>query len=203
MSTPLLSLQNVEAAYGPVKALRGVSLAVAEGCVAAVLGSNGAGKTTTLKTISGILDPRKGTIVYRGENIAAKEPATIVRRGISHVPEGREVFPLLSVRDNLLMGAYTRRDRDARRVHLAHGLVHLGQVHRDEHYGVGPCGNRSVHEGDLLGDVVGLFRDVVHDPRPVARRGALRAQPGSIVRRVGAVLGEYRDRLAGHFPGET
>lgn len=77
-----------------------------------MLGSNGAGKTTLLKTISGIIDPRRGSIEFKGEAITARDPAAIVQRGLSHVPEGREVFPLLWVRDNLLMGAYTRRDRD-------------------------------------------------------------------------------------------
>ena len=110
---PILRLQNVESAYGPVKAIRGVSLAVAEGAIVTVLGANGAGKTTILKTISGILDPDKGAITFRGEPIQKREPAWIVRRGVCHVPEGREMFPLLSVRDNLMMGAYTRGDRDA------------------------------------------------------------------------------------------
>jgi branched-chain amino acid transport system ATP-binding protein len=109
---PVLKLQNVESAYGPIKAIRGVSLEVARGEIATVLGSNGAGKTTILKTISGILDPRKGSIEFKGRDITAKDPATIVTQGLSHVPEGREVFPLLSVHDNLLMGAYTRADRD-------------------------------------------------------------------------------------------
>ena len=113
MSGPMLSLNNVESVYGPIKAIRGVSLDVQPGQIVAVLGSNGAGKTTILKTISGILDPRKGSVHFRGADITATDPALIVRRGLSHVPEGREVFPLLSVRDNLLMGAYTRRDRDA------------------------------------------------------------------------------------------
>ena len=110
---PILVLTNVESAYGPIRAIRGVSLRVREGEIATVLGSNGAGKSTILKTISGIIDPRKGTVVFRGEDITANDPAHIVQRGLSHVPEGREVFPLLSVRDNLMMGAYTRRDRDA------------------------------------------------------------------------------------------
>jgi branched-chain amino acid transport system ATP-binding protein len=108
----LLTLSNVESAYGPIKAIRGVSLRVRRGEIATVLGSNGAGKSTILKTISGIIDPRRGTIEFKGEQIAARDPALIVRMGLSHVPEGREVFPLLSVRDNLLMGAYTRTDRD-------------------------------------------------------------------------------------------
>ncbi len=109
---PLLELLNVESAYGPIKALRGVSLKVRRGEIATVLGSNGAGKTTILKTISGILEPRKGSVSFRGRPITAQDPAAIVQQGLSHVPEGREVFPLLSVRDNLLMGAYTRSDRD-------------------------------------------------------------------------------------------
>jgi branched-chain amino acid transport system ATP-binding protein len=108
----LLKLANVESAYGPVKAIRGVSLQVRQGRIATVLGSNGAGKTTILKTISGIIDPRKGTVEFKGENITAMDPTLVVRKGLSHVPEGREVFPLLSVHDNLLMGAYTRSDRD-------------------------------------------------------------------------------------------
>jgi branched-chain amino acid transport system ATP-binding protein len=110
--TPLLQLLNVESAYGPIRAIRGVSLQVQRGQIAAVLGSNGAGKTTILKTISGILDPTKGSITFDGRDITALDPAEIVRRGLVQSPEGREVFPLLSVRENLLMGGYTRHDRD-------------------------------------------------------------------------------------------
>lgn len=109
---PVLKLSNVESAYGPIKAIRGASLQVRRGEIATVLGANGAGKTTILKTISGIIDPRKGSVEFKGEDITARDPAYIVQQGLSHVPEGREVFPLLSVHDNLLMGAYTRKDRD-------------------------------------------------------------------------------------------
>jgi branched-chain amino acid transport system ATP-binding protein len=109
----VLKLSNVESAYGPIRAIRGVSLKVREGEIATVLGSNGAGKSTILKTISGILDPRKGSIEFEGEDITAQDPAQVVQKGLVHVPEGREVFPLLTVRHNLLMGAYTRSDRDA------------------------------------------------------------------------------------------
>jgi branched-chain amino acid transport system ATP-binding protein len=120
---PILKLLNVESAYGPIRAVRGVSLQVQRGQIATVLGSNGAGKSTILKTISGIIDPRKGSIVFKGEDITARDPALIVQRGLSHVPEGREVFPLLSIHDNLMMGAYTRRDRDgvARDIELVYG----------------------------------------------------------------------------------
>ncbi|MFM7341912.1 MAG: ABC transporter ATP-binding protein, partial [Betaproteobacteria bacterium] len=119
----LLELANVESAYGPIRAIRGVSLKVRRGQVVTVLGSNGAGKTTILKTISGIIDPRKGQVHFRGQDITARDPADIVQRGLSHVPEGREVFPLLSVHDNLLMGAYTRSDRDgvARDIETVYG----------------------------------------------------------------------------------
>jgi branched-chain amino acid transport system ATP-binding protein len=109
----ILKLLNVESAYGPIRAIRGVSLAVEQGQIGTVLGANGAGKSTILKTISGIIDPRKGSVEFAGADITAHDPADIVRRGLSHVPEGREMFPLLSVHDNLLMGAYTRKDRDA------------------------------------------------------------------------------------------
>jgi branched-chain amino acid transport system ATP-binding protein len=112
MTTPILQLLNVESNYGPVQALRGVSLSVPEGKIVTVLGANGAGKTTTLKTISGIIDPLKGQVKFRGTEIQGQSPDRIVRGGIVHVPEGREVFPLLSVEDNLRMGAYTRRDAD-------------------------------------------------------------------------------------------
>jgi branched-chain amino acid transport system ATP-binding protein len=120
---PILKLLNVESAYGPIRAIRGVSLQVQPGQIATVLGSNGAGKSTILKTISGIIDPRKGSIAFKGEDITARDPALIVQRGLSHVPEGREVFPLLSIHDNLMMGAYTRRDRDgvARDIEVVYG----------------------------------------------------------------------------------
>ena len=119
----LLKLQNVESSYGPIRAIRGVSLEVARGRIGTVLGANGAGKTTILKTISGIIDPRKGSIEFDGADITAEDPAIVVQRGLSHVPEGREVFPLLSVHDNLQMGAYTRKDRDgvARDMEMVYG----------------------------------------------------------------------------------
>jgi branched-chain amino acid transport system ATP-binding protein len=112
MSDSLLELANIEASYGPVQALRGVTLAVPKGKIVTVLGANGAGKSTILKTISGIIDPSKGQIRFEGAEIQSRDPAWIVRRGISHVPEGREVFPLLSVEENLRMGAYTRSDAE-------------------------------------------------------------------------------------------
>ena len=123
MSAAILTLANVESSYGPIKAIRGLSLVVSSGQIVTVLGSNGAGKTTILKTISGIIDPGKGRITFKGDDITSRTPSDIVRRGLSHVPEGREVFPLLTVQDNLLMGAYTRRDREgvARDMEVVYG----------------------------------------------------------------------------------
>lgn len=109
-TSPVLKVKNLESYYGPIMAIRGVSLEVREGQIVTVLGANGAGKTTLLKTISGVMDPEKGEVFYGGENIAGGEPDAIVRGGIVHVPEGREVFPLLTVEENLDMGAYVRND---------------------------------------------------------------------------------------------
>ncbi len=109
---PILKIDNLESYYGPIMAIRGVSLIVEEGQIVTVLGANGAGKTTLLKTISGIMDPEKGTIALMGQKIQGKEPDKIVQMGITHVPEGREVFPILTVEENLRMGAYSRKDKE-------------------------------------------------------------------------------------------
>ena len=109
---PHLRVSNLEAAYGAVRAVRGVSLVVPRESVVTVLGSNGAGKSTILRAISGTLEPTRGQIQFGDRTITGFDPAEVVRTGLCHVPEGREVFPLLSVGDNLLMGGYTQNDRD-------------------------------------------------------------------------------------------
>jgi len=108
----LLTVSNVETYYGPIMALRGVSFSVPAGSIVTILGANGAGKTTILKTVSGVMDPQKGTIALEGRPIHGLDPDRIARLGLSHVPEGREVFPFLSVRENLYMGAYSRKNAD-------------------------------------------------------------------------------------------
>jgi branched-chain amino acid transport system ATP-binding protein len=113
MTTPLLELRNVETYYGPIMAIRGVSLVVNEGEIVTVLGANGAGKTTLLKTASGALDASKGQVLLDGSEIQNRDPDWVARQGIAHVPEGREVFPFLSVSENLAMGAYNRSDKRA------------------------------------------------------------------------------------------
>tara|TARA_B100000700_G_scaffold249595_1_gene279900 strand:- start:123 stop:890 length:768 start_codon:yes stop_codon:yes gene_type:complete len=110
--TDLLQLSNLETYYGPIMAIHGVSLSVTEGSITSVLGANGAGKTTVLKTISGAMEPLKGTVVLSGNEIQGVDPDVIARLGVAHIPEGREVFPFMSVEENLLMGAFSRTDSD-------------------------------------------------------------------------------------------
>ena len=112
MTEPILRIRNVESFYGPIMAIRGVSLDVHEGQIVSILGANGAGKTTLMKTVSGVMDPEKGQITFDGEDIQGAEPHKVVQRGIVHIPEGREVFPLLTVDENLSLGAYSRKDKD-------------------------------------------------------------------------------------------
>jgi branched-chain amino acid transport system ATP-binding protein len=110
----MLTIKNIETWYDLIRALHGISFEINQGDIVALLGSNGAGKTTTLKTIMRLLDddqPEKGTIEFMGRRIDRLDTEEIVRLGISYVPEGREVFPELSVMENILMGAYTRRDK--------------------------------------------------------------------------------------------
>ncbi|HEV2571232.1 MAG TPA: ABC transporter ATP-binding protein [Beijerinckiaceae bacterium] len=111
MSEPLMSIRNIETWYGPINAIRGVSLDVHEGRIVAVLGANGAGKSTLLRTIAGVIDPFKGSVVFDGQTIQGLDPDEIARRGVVLVPEGRQVFPFLTVRENLMMGAVARRDK--------------------------------------------------------------------------------------------
>jgi branched-chain amino acid transport system ATP-binding protein len=106
----LLQVNNLETYYGPIMAIRGVSFEVPRGGVVTILGANGAGKTTVLKTVCGVMDPQKGTVTFDGREIQGMDPDRVARLGLSHVPEGREIFPLLSVAENLEMGAYARSD---------------------------------------------------------------------------------------------
>lgn len=112
-ATPLLRVGGIEAHYGRIRALKEVSLEVPEGSVVALLGANGAGKTTTLRAISGLLRPTRGSVEYAGRRIDRLSAERLVREGIAHVPEGRQIFPELTVRENLRLGTYARRDRRA------------------------------------------------------------------------------------------
>lgn len=107
----MLEIKNLEVSYGAISALHGISLSVAAGSIVTLIGSNGAGKTTTLKTVSGLLKPKAGEILYDGKSIAGLPPHEIVKRGLAHVPEGRMIFANLTVLENLHMGAYLVSDK--------------------------------------------------------------------------------------------
>ena len=111
MPETVLKVRNLETFYGPVMAIRGVTLEVGKSQIVTILGSNGAGKTTILKTISGAIEPQKGSVEFDGEAITGLEPDKVARAGIRHVPEGREVFPFLTVRENLEVGGFSEPDR--------------------------------------------------------------------------------------------
>ena len=157
--SPLLELDGVEARYGPVKALHGVSLAVGEGEVAAVLGANGAGKTTTLRAISGTVR-RSGQIAFAGKSLARRSPEAAARLGIAHVPEGRGTLGELSVGENLRLGAYVRRDRKAIREDERRLLAHFPWLE----------GRRDQRAGTLSGgeqQMLALARALMSRPRLV------------------------------------
>jgi branched-chain amino acid transport system ATP-binding protein len=128
LAEPLLVLDGVESFYGSIQALKGVSFKVPAGSIVTLLGANGAGKSTTLKSISGLVPPARGTVSFRGRRIDGLPSEKIVRLGIAHVPEGRELFPELTVLENLRMGAYTRSDppgiqRTLERVHACFPIL--------------------------------------------------------------------------------
>jgi branched-chain amino acid transport system ATP-binding protein len=108
--TALLEVENLSVAYGAIEAVRDVSFSVNEGQIVCLIGANGAGKTTTLRTISGLLRPRAGDIRFEGGSIAKAPAHTILSRGVAHCPEGRRVFARMSVEENMMLGAYTRKD---------------------------------------------------------------------------------------------
>ena len=110
----MLEVKNLHVSYGEIRALKGVTFQVSEGEVVALLGNNGAGKTTTLRAISGLLAPREGNVVFEGGSLVGVASHAIVRRGVTHVPEGRRIFNRLSVLENLEMGAFTRSDSEVR-----------------------------------------------------------------------------------------
>ena len=124
----LLELKNIEVHYKKVAALKGVSMGVPEGGIVTIIGANGAGKSTTLRTISGLERATSGEIWFAGERIDALAPDKIVARGIAHVPEGRRVFPDLTVEENLRTGAYLRKDRATIETDLADVFVHFPRL---------------------------------------------------------------------------
>jgi len=120
MAETMLQVTDVRAAYGKIEALKGISLEVKEGEIVTLIGANGAGKSTTLKTISGQLTPRTGSITFKGENIGGVRPHLLTGKGIIQVPEGRRIFSRMTVMENLDMGAFLRKDKDGVKADLEH-----------------------------------------------------------------------------------
>ena len=110
MSEPILTIQDLKVNYGGIEAVKGISFEVPEGSIITLIGSNGAGKSSTLRTIAGLVKPVSGKIIFRGDDITGLDPTSIVKKGVTLVPEGRRIFPDLSVVENLKMGAYLRND---------------------------------------------------------------------------------------------
>lgn len=125
----MLEIKNIDTYYGNIQALEGVSISVKEGEIITLIGANGAGKTTTLMSISGIVSPKKGSIEFCGETISEKKPDDIVRMGLCHVPEGRHIFPYLTVLENLDLGAFLRKDKAGIRKDLEHVFELFPRLH--------------------------------------------------------------------------
>ncbi|TCK04307.1 amino acid/amide ABC transporter ATP-binding protein 2 (HAAT family) [Marinobacterium mangrovicola] len=131
----VLSVRNLETFYGAIMALRGVSIDVKQGEIVTILGANGAGKTTLMKTIAGLMEPEKGSIEFNGNSISGHEPDRVVAEGVVLVPEGREVFPYLTIEENLRLGAHTRRDNYAEDLELVYSYFPILKERRKQSAG--------------------------------------------------------------------
>lgn len=152
----LLTIENVHSYYGQIHALKGISLEVNQGEIVSLIGSNGAGKSTTLRTISGLMHPKVGRIVFDGNDISKMDPHEIVARGMVHVPEGRGIFPTLTVKENLEMGAFTVTDRQIIEERMENGFTLFPRLkERIDQFG----GTLSGGEQQMLAIARGLMLD--------------------------------------------
>jgi branched-chain amino acid transport system ATP-binding protein len=152
----LLEIDNIHSYYGHIHALKGISLKVNEGEIVTLIGSNGAGKSTALRTISGMMHPKKGKILFEGKDISKKEPHQIVYSGMVHVPEGRGIFPTLTVKENLEMGAFTLNDSQLVEERMEYGFKLFPRLkERIDQFG----GTLSGGEQQMLAIARGLMMD--------------------------------------------
>ena len=182
----MLEITNLEASYGPVQALRGVSLNVPTGKIVALLGANGAGKTSVLKSISGVVVPGKGSIRFDGADITGQYPDRIVAQGISHVPEGRETFALRSVQENLVLGSWPRGDRTAIAADLERVFA-LFPILRDR---------RSQRAGQLSGgeqQMLAISRALMAKPKLMLLDEPSLGLAPLLVREIFRIIGSLRD----------
>jgi branched-chain amino acid transport system ATP-binding protein len=181
----LLQVEDLHVAYGRIEALRGVSLDVAEGEMVTLLGGNGAGKTTTLRTISGLLSATSGAITFDGQRLTGMKAHDIVALGISHVPEGRRIFPRMSVYENLTMGAYRRRGDVAADLERAFTLFPVLKERRTQ-----PGGNLSGGEQQMLA----IGRALMAEPRLLLLDEPSMGLAPMIVTRIFEILREINEQ---------
>lgn len=152
----LLKLENIHSYYGHIHAIKGISVEVNEGEIVTLIGSNGAGKSTVLRTISGMMHPKEGKIIFDGKDISKKDPHQIVHSGMVHVPEGRGIFPTLTVKENLEMGAYTVKDSTLIKERMENGFALFPRLkERIDQFG----GTLSGGEQQMLAIARGLMMD--------------------------------------------
>ncbi len=187
MTAPVLELEGVHSSYGPIRALKGVSLRVEKGEIVALIGANGAGKTTALMTVSRVVRPWKGRVLLRGEDLDGLDPHEVVERGVCHVPEGRRIFPGLTVRENLEMGAFLVRDEGRIRARM------------EEVFGVFPVLRERAGQtgGTLSGgeqQMLAIGRALMLDPAILLLDEPSLGLAPLVVRRIFEVLRGLRDR---------
>jgi branched-chain amino acid transport system ATP-binding protein len=183
-------IRNLRVFYGRVEALKGVSLEVDQGAIVTLIGANGAGKSTALRAISGLVRPASGEIVFQGKRIDSLSPQDVVRGGIAHVPEGRRVFPFMTVRENLNMGAFRRKDKEEIKKNLEGVFEHF-QILRER---------RSQRAGSLSGgeqQMLAIGRALMSQPTLLLLDEPSLGLAPLMVREVGRIIGEINQRQVG------
>ena len=184
------TIQNLRIYYGRVEALKGVSLEVDQGAIVTLIGANGAGKSTALRAISGLVRPASGEILFQGKRIDCLSPQDVVRRGIAHVPEGRRVFPFMTVRENLNMGAFRRKDKEEIKKNLE-GIFEHFPILRER---------RNQRAGSLSGgeqQMLAIGRALMSQPTLLLLDEPSLGLAPLMVREVGRIIGEINQRKVG------
>jgi len=183
-------IRNLRVFYGKVEALKGISLEVDQGAIVTLIGANGAGKSTSLRTISGLVRPASGEIVFQGKRIDNLSPQDVVRGGIAHVPEGRRVFPFMTVRENLNMGAFRRKDKEEIKKNLEEVFEHF-HILRER---------RSQRAGSLSGgeqQMLAIGRALMSQPTLLLLDEPSLGLAPLMVKEVGRIIGEINQRQVG------
>ena len=184
------AIRNLRVFYGRVEALKGISLEVDQGAIVTLIGANGAGKSTALRTISGLVHPASGEIIFQGKRIDSFSPQDVVRGGIAHVPEGRRVFPFMTVRENLNMGAFRRKDKEEIRKNLEGVFEHFPILRE----------RRNQRGGSLSGgeqQMLAIGRALMSQPALLLLDEPSLGLAPLMVREVGRIIGEINQRQVG------